>query len=280
MTNTKRWLDELPLESSERELLLAGKRAEPPRGAIDADWQALCLVLGASAAAPAAVAASSNAASSVSAKAASSLMLSKAGAAGSLVPAVVKSLALGFGLGLGVVGASAVVQRVSQGSRPASVARQSPALGPRPGSAKPTPRGAEASRVTAAPALSAIGATATFPTQAEPHVTSEVSRAPTAAPAPSNSPSGTSTSLSQQARELVDLKRLIDIGDAAEALRRFDQHANGSALSSLSEERDALYVEALAQVQRHAEARLFARRFLARYPHSPYLGTMRQLSEE
>ena len=46
MTNTKRWLDELPLGSGERELLLVGKAARPAEGAIDANWQALCAALG------------------------------------------------------------------------------------------------------------------------------------------------------------------------------------------------------------------------------------------
>ena len=44
MTN-KRWLDELPLESAERALLLAGKSAQPPSGSADANWQALSVAL-------------------------------------------------------------------------------------------------------------------------------------------------------------------------------------------------------------------------------------------
>jgi hypothetical protein len=97
-----------------------------------------------------------------------------------------------------------------------------------------------------------------------------------ALPAPTSSPPATAT-LSEQARELAETKRLIDAGSAAEALRRLEANRGANAPFALSEERDALYVQALYRARRRAEARLAARQFVIRYPESPYLETLRQL---
>jgi len=102
---------------------------------------------------------------------------------------------------------------------------------------------------------------------------------PAGAPS-SNSAEEKTASLARQARELAELKRLIDHGSATEALSRLDKNFSAGTPSVLSEERDALYVQALARAQRRDEARRFARQFLVRYPHSPYFETMRQLLTE
>jgi TolA-binding protein len=73
---------------------------------------------------------------------------------------------------------------------------------------------------------------------------------------------------------------LIDKGANDEALRRLDKDFHADSASLLSEERDALYVQALARAQRRDEARALARQFLVHYPHSPYFETMRQLLGE
>jgi TolA-binding protein len=96
---------------------------------------------------------------------------------------------------------------------------------------------------------------------------------PTAAvPAPARA-----SSLAEQARELAQVKRLIDAGASGQALRELEQSVVANAGSQLSEERDALYVQALDQAHRRAEAERAAKRFLKRYPNSPQSEKMRQL---
>ncbi|HET7545708.1 MAG TPA: hypothetical protein VFK05_37830, partial [Polyangiaceae bacterium] len=104
MTNTKRWLDELPADSSERELLLVGKSARPAEGMVDANWRALCVALGTSAAASGALSTgvASNALSasaSVPAQIGSAAVASKAASAGLLLM-IGKSLVVGVAVGL------------------------------------------------------------------------------------------------------------------------------------------------------------------------------------
>ncbi len=273
----KRWLDELPLESAERALLLAGKSAQPPSGTADANWQALCVALSA----PAGMATGGSAAYSATVKAASSGIVSKAGAGGLLSAATLKSFAVGVALGVGVSGTSVVVSRVTRhDERPRAAAN--PALetaGPPPVArrASATPALAQPS-VTAAPSDSVNGTTASFPNADGPHPTSS---APTHLDATTTAPLAAAplgdTSLSEQAHELAVVKRLLDAGDATQALHRIEASFGAGALSMLTEERDALYVQALSQVGRRSEARAAAQRFMNRYPRSPYLSTMRRL---
>jgi hypothetical protein len=278
MTKTKRWLDELPLQSSERELLLVGKSAQPAPGAIDANWQAISVALGTAAVSGAAV--SGIVASSVSAKVGTSLALGKATSAGLFVVAA-KSLAVGVVVGFALMGVGAVVESVSQSDeRPAAVVNPQPPSAARPSGAPLLgPNAAPPGAVAIAPASSVISATPDLPATGERLTAS--SSAPNqgnaSSPAPIASAADKSPSLSQQARELAELKRLIDNGATGEALRRLDTNFKVGTGSVLSEERDALYVQALDRAQRRAEARLFAQQFLARYPHSPYFETMRRI---
>ncbi len=111
MTDATHWVDELPLDAPERELLLAGKAARPPEGSMDADWQALCVVLGATAAGGAS--ASGVALNSAGAKTVSAVLATKAAAAAPWV-VTAKWFVMGAALGCGVAGASAVVQRATR----------------------------------------------------------------------------------------------------------------------------------------------------------------------
>jgi len=284
VSKTKRWLDELPLDSSERELLLVGKTARPPQGSIDANWRAFQLAVGTTAAASSG-AASGVAGHSASLKVASSVGISKAVAGTGLLVASVKSLALGVALGLAVMGGGGViVERLSsRAAQPTAVANRPLAPTARRPSAEtlPTRSAAEVTSSPAAPATSLPGARAPL-VASEPFVSSNsapnpvgASARPAVAPHPSEP-----ASLAQQARELAELKRLIDRGAAAEALRRLDANFATEAAPVLSEERDALYVQALDRVQRRAEARVLAQRFLSRYPHSPYFETIRRILAE
>jgi hypothetical protein len=284
MTKTKRWLDELPPESSERELLLVGKSARPAPGAIDANWQALSMALGTTAISG--VAASGIVASSVSTKVGTSLAVSQATSAGLLVVAA-KSLAVGAVVGFAVMGASAVVERVSQSDeRPTTAGNYNQAPTARGSSNAPllNPIAARPVAVSGAPVSSAPGQMPSLPAAGERLTASSslpnlgsAPAAPRASAAPNAPAADNAASLSQQARELAELKRLIDNGATDQALRRLDTNLKVGAGSVLAEERDALYVQALDRAQRRAEARAFAQQFLIRYPHSPYRETMRRL---
>jgi len=300
MTKTKRWLDELPRVSSEYELLLAGRSARPAPGAVDADWQALCVALGTGAVATS-VAASSIAESSVAGHVSggSSLVLGKASSAG-LCVAAAKSLAIGVVAGLSVMGAGTLVERSNHGhGGPQAAAKPTlAATGQRPSVAPiAAPIAAHPDQLPApsAPLPSASSAAFVAPparsVESPPLLNQPGGPSPSSITSPSVETDETdetdktdktdkTASLSQQARELAQLKRLIDSGASSEALRRLDQNFSADATSALSEERDALYVQALDRAQRRAEARAFAQRFLARYPHSPYVETMRRLLAE
>jgi len=289
MTNPKRWLDELPHGSQERELLLVGKAARPAEGALDANWKALCAALGTTAAisgtfATSAAANTAAASASTSVKAGAAVAASKAAGTGLLLVAA-KSLAVGVGVGLALMGAATMVERASEDSaRPAAAMKRSATVDapqpPRnapsiPPSALPDPMREE--RV-ASPSSNASG-----PSPAR-ELGAAASQPQNAVGSPS-AVSATSTevknaSLARQARELAELKRLIDSGASHEALRRLEENFSAGTASVLSEERDALHVQALARAQRRNEARAFARQFLLRYPHSPYFETMRQLLTE
>jgi len=286
MTTTKRWLDELPIESHERELLLVGKCARPAQGAIDANWRALCAALSTSAAATGAVssgvAKSSIASASSSAKVGSTLLATKAAGAG-LFSLVAKSLAVGAAVGLALMGAGTLAERARHNDEPPGTpgkpSAASPGFRPRPPAMRAPLATQPDSSVSTSPLL---GPTASSSPAREHVAANNPALSSAAPPSAASSPTtatleDTSASLSQQARELAELKRLIDSGATTEALRRLDQDFSEGATSALSEERDALHVQALARAQRRDEARSFARRFLARYPHSPYFETMRQL---
>lgn len=293
MTQTRRWLDELPLGAPERALLVAAKGARPPSGAVDAEWQALCLALtaaaGASGAATSGAATNGLAQSSLVAKTASAAAASKATGIVSWVVGV-KWFVLGAALGCGVAGAGAVVQRVGQrdvsrAQTPTTGAVQSPAPRAR------SPRGPTVVTPNAVHPSNAVEETAPSEPPKPPHSAArpdEFARAdavvaPAAGaasaefPAP---PAAASSPLVEQARELAEVKRLIDAGAGSEALRRLDATRRTGAPFALSEERDALYVQALDEAQRRADARRGAREFLRRYPRSPYLAAMRRLLPE
>lgn len=242
----------------------------------------LCVALHTAAASGAAV--SRIAANSASAKVSSSVVVSKAASSG-LWAAAAKSLAIGVAAGFAVMGAGAVVERLSRSDAPPAISSKRTLA---PTAHRPF-AGSIATRIAAQPGNSVVvpvpslpGATPGFSTPSKPFSTrnSALNQAgrPSRAPAASRPPD--TASLSQQARELAELKRLIDRGAAVEALRRLDADFSSDAVSALSEERDALYAQALDRAHRVEEARLLAHRFLDRYPHSPYCQAMRQLLAE
>jgi hypothetical protein len=292
MTNPKRWLDELPRSSQERELLLVGKAARPAEGTIDANWKAICTALGTTAAisgtfATSAAAHSAATSAATSAQAGASLAVSKAAGAGLLLVAA-KSAAVGVGIGLAVMGAASVAERVGDRSaHPVTATKPTPATTARHSStsALPAEPAPQFDRDREQPAASP-SSSATSPARSRESgaALGPISNSPAApAPVPASAPVSAeekTASLARQARELAELKRLIDSGATTEALRRLNENVSAGTASLLSEERDALHVQALARAQRRSEARALARQFLVRYPHSPYFETMRQLLTE
>jgi hypothetical protein len=281
MTHERRWLDELPLGSAERELLVAGKAARPRGDEVDAGWRAFSSATSGTASA----AARAGAGHAFSAKAASGVAATKASAASLLSVATVKSFAVGIALGVGVSAAGALVERVHpRQALPASVARGPLASRARQKAAPPRGpvRVAEPVSLAPVPAVRERGGTAEVFPRAAPHAAT----VPASNPAPSvarrleaaSAPSG--PSLSVQARELARVKRLLDAGATAEALRGLAASFSAGESNALSEERDALYVQALARAGRGAEARARAREFLSRYPRSPYVDRIRRLGDE
>ncbi|HEY5957078.1 MAG TPA: hypothetical protein VIV60_11015 [Polyangiaceae bacterium] len=86
--------------------------------------------------------------------------------------------------------------------------------------------------------------------------------------------------LAEQARELAQIQRLMQAGATAEALRRLELNRRVNALSGLGEERDALYVQALAKAQHTDQARFWGKRFLEQYPNSAHAEKIRRLVRE
>lgn len=283
MTNAKRWLEELPPGAPERDLLLAGRGARAPLHCVDESWQALSLALGTTVTAGAAAA--NSAVHAAAAKTAAGAV-GHAATAGSFAVGV-KWFVTGVVLGCGVTGAAAVVERVGHGpARQASSETATPATEQRAARlrgarerraplASPGP-GVAATEDPAAVAVRAHDVGSSPPSFAARREAPTTQRAAPGALEPSSAAPSQATALSEQARELAEVKRLIDAGDAARALARLEAGGHGGPLV-LSEERDALYVQALAAARRGAEARALARAFLARYPESPYLAAMRAL---
>lgn len=323
MTDERRWLDELPLDAPERDLLAAGKSAKPPEGSADIGWQAMTVALGAAAVtttvttqAIATTAAAAKAGSIVSATsgaaATSATVAAKLAVGGVGMSLATKAIAIGFAVGMGAVTVGTIYEHGQRhdaqhhdaqhrDAQPKAVASvESPARAPsrrpmEPSAIAPTastqpdvtaPNAAlseTAVSSTVTPAvdqLSVVPATAlkelpAIPSQATAHRAATVASGNASAPATQIEPKP--VSLADQARELAQVKRLVDAGATGEALRRLEASRASDLHTALSEERDALYIQALDKAQHRAQAELFAKRFLARYPNSPHAEKMRTL---
>jgi hypothetical protein len=282
VSTEKRWLDELPSDSIERELLVAGKSVRPVDGALDAGWQAFCAT---SSAAPTAVLGGS-AARTASVKAASGVA-AKMGMGALSSAATIKSFAIGLALGVGVSGTSLVVQRVSRKDASSVAATQrapAPTQSPAPALRQPSRAYSEPRAGSVAPSARPKGAEPAARNEPRPANRATLGELE-ASPLPSAATTATittmKTSLSAQAGELALVKRLLDAGATAEALRRLKANFGTATPSALAEEREALFIQALAQAQQRAEARTRARQFVELYPRSPYIEVMRRrLAEE
>ena len=92
-------------------------------------------------------------------------------------------------------------------------------------------------------------------------------------------PKGTaSTPSSRETQERTWLERArsaIARGDGPSALAAIEAHRRNHPESEFAEERDALYVQALAKSARHEDADRAATSFESRYPQSIFLGNVR-----
>lgn len=304
MTRTNRWLDVLPVDSAERQLLLAGRADTPPPGSVDLDWQALSAALGAAVATTTITTSAVATSGTVQAGAASAIgaATTKATVAGIGLSLAAKSVTIGFVLGMGMIGAGTAVSEIHQRGRQSSANTTlvQPSLRP---AAPATPRARhaapEASTVTlpeqtlppreiptssAAVPSSSVKRFVSEPTERATIPASERealgSRSQSGAATPTEVPppvASSGPSLAAQAQDLAQVKRLIDGGNATEAIRRLQVSSVEGMHPALTEERDALYVQALDKAQMRAQTVLFAKRFLARYPNSPHSARMRSL---
>jgi hypothetical protein len=94
-------------------------------------------------------------------------------------------------------------------------------------------------------------------------------------PAPRSSPA---SRLAEEGRVVLDARRALRAGDAASALRRLEAARAAFAGGALVQEREALTIEALAQLGRHEAAAARAQAFLRAYPGSPHAAAVAKLS--
>ena len=126
---------------------------------------------------------------------------------------------------------------------------------------------------TPKPLLAPAPATAPAP---EPEPALDVTAAPTLQAAPHNSSKASSHDAEQELLELEAARRALRSGEAEQATRLLDAHAQRYATSALAQERDALRVKALVRSGRHAAARAAADAFAARYPTSLLLDSVKR----
>lgn len=77
--------------------------------------------------------------------------------------------------------------------------------------------------------------------------------------------------LKEERAIIEEARSKLASGDVATALQRLDEHARRYAKARLAEEREALAIQALVNVQRYDEARTRAASFRDRWPSSVYL---------
>jgi hypothetical protein len=103
----------------------------------------------------------------------------------------------------------------------------------------------------------------------EPEPAADAAAAPTEAPRSSASPSASSDAALAAERALLDVGRTaLGRSDGAHALEAAARHAREFPRGQLSEEREAIAVQALVKLGRRAEAEARGERFRQRYPNS------------
>jgi len=257
MTDPKRWSDDDgELSPAERRLLRAGLTPSVPRGAKRAVWIGLAAQL------PSAIAAATTA---------------SAGTGGLASALATVSLVKAAGVGV-LLGATTITAVTVVGHR------------------QPAPAPARESHTIAAPAVSAHASDRAAPPSAPaPSAPPEVAPASTAPPdtrpAPLRTPGEpltvtpeppTAPSIATfpdetrapqpdtESHQIAAARTSLRVGDARRAYLQLERARHDFPNGALSQEREALSIEALRELGQTAEARRRAQAFLARYPASPH----------
>jgi len=273
VNSDRRWLSELSDDAPEQALLRAGRDDGPSGSAIDQGYKALSATIGVAITTTYVGSAAAKVAAATSTAAQSTVSGAFATTSTSLAVLAVKPVIIGFVIGTGVLGSAYVVEKRIE-----------------------TPK-AEVSRIAPRPTRSA-GHLATYvPRDTKQPLFVAKDRPPEgdalaerAAMAPQSN-SGTKVSasepktdgdlselsLTEQAREIAKIKRLLLTHRAAEALGLLRRNMPLLSGSALAEDYEALYIEALEQSGDLLSARARAARFIARFPNSPHGGRIEKI---
>ncbi len=161
--------------------------------------------------------------------------------------AVMKGTLVVVALAGGVVGGAQILRRVSPEAE--------------------RPRASLAS--TLAPSLPAAPSPVVVPPRSPPR------ESPPSPPWPRSSPA---SRLAEEGRVVLDARRALRDGDAASALRRLEAAHAAFSGGALAQEREALTIEALAQLGRREAAAARAQAFLRAYPGSPHAAAVAKLA--
>jgi hypothetical protein len=213
-----------------------------------------------------------------------------AGAGTGVLPAIGGASFLGgllakpfvIGVTMAAIGAGAVgvytVQTTDEPPRAATVTSAAPTAGDAqtdPVRAPTTPSQPQAAQDEPAPQSTvAPSPDAPAPT-ASPLTTSAAATAPASSPSAPSKP-GHDSDLAAERSLLEDARAAIVRGQGATALSTLDRHASQFPRGRLSEEREALRVQALVAAGRRTEARERAERFRDVYPRSLALPALEQ----
>jgi hypothetical protein len=107
---------------------------------------------------------------------------------------------------------------------------------------------------------------AVIPTSAENETSPSALEA--VAPRASSAPPGRASQLSAERILLDEARAALTVGDTARAIDRLDRHRRTYPVPLLSEERDAMWIQALVKAGRYDEARARAAVFRRRTPNS------------
>ncbi len=99
-----------------------------------------------------------------------------------------------------------------------------------------------------------------------------------ATPASSHDVASRETTLRDESLAVLEARRTLRSGDAAQALRLLDQARQCFPKGALGQEREALTIEALAKSGNAASAKRRAQAFLHAYPKSPYAADLQSIA--
>jgi hypothetical protein len=193
------------------------------------------------------------------------------------------------GLIVAAIGAGVIVYVATRATPPALPAAQPAAIPAAPVAVAPPPTAAATAPVVPpsppAPPPPAPAPPAPAPplhrVPAPAHAVVGVHATPAAhaAPAPAPSPPSAPPRISEVAL-LEQARGALRSGHGAEALALTDQHATLYADGTLTEEREALAIEALIGLDRRADATARWSKFAIAYPHSNYRARLQRLIDE